>query len=61
MQTYEECVKHYQTYCGMEDPSIVISFLLKEIRCRDKRIDDLEESCSLTEKELTDLIESEGL
>lgn len=43
MNTYDDCVKQVQTYCGMGDPTIVVSYLLKEIRCRDKRLEELQD------------------
>lgn len=46
MSTYEQCLKQVQTYCGMGDPSVVVSFLLKEIRCRDNRITAYEDEVS---------------
>jgi len=46
MHTYQECEAHYRSYCGYGDPSIVIAFLLKEIRCRDNRITAYEDEVS---------------
>lgn len=43
MKTYAEIDKYLKTYTGFEDPTTVVHMLLKEIRCRDNKIDKLHE------------------
>lgn len=50
MQSYPAIKEYISDFVGMDDPTIVIQFLLQEIRCRDNRIDTLEEQNEVSEE-----------